>query len=57
MPAVLQSALIRLGFDPGRINGVMKPRTLGAIRDAGIDLDGPMVSAAVALKARCPEEY
>jgi peptidoglycan hydrolase-like protein with peptidoglycan-binding domain len=33
----LQSALIRLGHDPGRIDGVMGDRTLAAMRDAGLD--------------------
>jgi hypothetical protein len=33
--AWLQAALIRLGFDPGRIDGVWGSRTRAALRDAG----------------------
>lgn len=32
----IQAALIRLGFDPGRIDGVIGDRTRGALRDAGV---------------------
>jgi hypothetical protein len=53
----LQAALIRLGFDPGRIDGVMGDRTLAAMRDAAIDPDDPVGSATLALKARFPLEY
>jgi len=53
----LQAALIRLGFDPGRIDGVSGDRTLGAMRDAGIDADDPAGSASMALKARFPAEF
>src|SRR5581483_9097577 len=35
----LQSGLIRLELDPGRIDGVMGERTLAAVRDAGLDPD------------------
>jgi len=54
---MLQSALIRLGFEPGRIDGVMGDRTLAAMRDAGVDPDDPVGSATVALKPRYPGEY
>jgi hypothetical protein len=54
---MLQSALIRLGFNPGRIDGVMGDRTLAAMRDAGVDADDPIGSASLALKARFSGEY
>jgi len=53
----LQAALIRLGFEPGRIDGVMGDRTQGAMRDAGIDADDFVGSATAAVKARFPGEY
>jgi hypothetical protein len=53
----LQSALIRLGLDPGRIDGVMGDRTLGAMREAGLDPDDPLGSADLALKQKFPGEY
>jgi hypothetical protein len=55
--AWLQSALIRLGFDPGRIDGVMGERTLAAMREAGVDPDDPEGSLSPRLKERYPEEY
>ncbi len=54
--ALLQSALIRLGFDPGRIDGVIGARTLAALRDAGADPDDPAASLTSQLKARYPAE-
>lgn len=54
---MVQAALIRLGLDPGRIDGVMGDRTRGAMREAGIDPDDPAGSATVALKTRYPGEY
>lgn len=53
----LQGALIRLGFDPGRIDGVMGPRTLGAMRAAGVDPDDPVTSVSQLLKQRFPGEF
>ena len=53
----LQSALIRLGFDPGRIDGVMGERTLGAMRDAGVDPDDPLGSLVLRLKEKFPLEF
>jgi hypothetical protein len=35
----------------------MGDRTLAAMRDAGVDADDPIGSAALALKARFPGEY
>jgi hypothetical protein len=55
--ALLQSALIRLGFDPGRVDGVMGARTLAAIRDAGADADDPAASLTSQLKAKYPSEF
>jgi hypothetical protein len=53
----LQSSLIRLGFDPGRIDGVMGDRTLGAMRDAGLDPDDPFGTVGLALKEKFPAEF
>ena len=53
----IQSALIRLGLDPGRIDGVMGDRTLGAMRDAGLDPDDPLGAAGLLLKQRFPREF
>ena len=53
----LQAALIRLGFDPGRIDGVMGSRTLGAMRAAGVDPDDPAGSVSLLLKQRFPGEF
>ena len=55
--AYIQSALIRLGSDPGRVDGVMGDRTLGAMRDAGIDPDDPAGSLSLRLKQKYPGEY
>lgn len=55
--ATLQSGLIRLGWDPGRIDGVMGERTLSAMREAGVDPDDPMGSLGAKLKERFPEEF
>ena len=53
----LQSALIRLGFDPGRIDGIMGERTLGAMRNAGVDPDDPAGSLTLRLKEKFPLEF
>ena len=55
--AYLQAGLIRLGFDPGRIDGVQGNRTLGALRDAGADLADPVTWLSNAIKAKFPTEY
>ena len=55
--AMLQSALIRLGLDPGRIDGVMGDRTLGAMRDAGADPDDPAGALSSKLKEKYPDEF
>ena len=53
----LQAALIRLGFDPGRIDGVMGDRTLGAMRDADVDANDPAGSLSSSLKEAFPSEF
>jgi hypothetical protein len=55
--ALVQSGLIRLDGDPGRIDGVMGSRTLAAMRALDIDPDDPAGSVTAKLKARFPEEY
>lgn len=55
--AFLQSALIRLGFDPGRIDGVMGPLTQAAMRNAEADPDDPSGSISLRLKQQFPEEF
>jgi hypothetical protein len=55
--AWIQSGLIRLDCDPGRIDGVMGPRTLSAMREAGVDPDDPGGALGMQLKARFPEEF
>jgi hypothetical protein len=55
--AAIQSGLIRLGCDPGRIDGVTGQRTLAAIRDAGLDPDDLLGSLGAMLKAKFPQEY
>jgi hypothetical protein len=53
----LQSGLIRLGLDPGRIDGVMGDRTLGAVREAALDPDDLAGSLASKLKEKFPLEF
>jgi hypothetical protein len=55
--ANLQAGLIRLGFDPGRIDGVQGDRTLEALKDAAADLDDPAAWLAAQLQSRFPQEY
>jgi hypothetical protein len=55
--AFLQAGLIRLGFDPGRIDGVQGNRTMRALLDAGADLSDPATWISEALQAKFPEEY
>ena len=56
--AFLQSALIRLGYDPGRIDGVLGERTRAALRAAGC-LEAEQASALVSerLREAFPLEY
>jgi peptidoglycan hydrolase-like protein with peptidoglycan-binding domain len=52
-----QAALIRLGFDPGRFDGVMGPRTQKGIQDAGLDPNDPAGSASQLLQRKFPGEF
>jgi hypothetical protein len=55
--AFLQSALIRLGFNPGRIDGVLGDRTRGALKDAGAAGDDPAGVLCALLKKKFPLEF
>jgi len=55
--AFVQAALIRLGFDPGRIDGVMGSRTQGAMQAAGVDPNDPAGSVSTLLKQQFPGEF
>jgi hypothetical protein len=55
--AFVQAGLIRLGADPGKIDGVMGDRTKGALKDAGADLENPAAWMDAALRARFAHEY
>lgn len=41
--AAIQCALIRLGFDPGLVDGAIGPRTRRALSEAGVTWDDPAV--------------
>jgi hypothetical protein len=55
--AFLQAGLVRLGFDPGRIDGVQGNRTVKALGNAGADMADPATWLSNALKANFPGEY
>jgi hypothetical protein len=55
--AFVQAALVRLGADPGKIDGIMGDRTKGALRDLGADLDNPVASMDTKLQSTFPAEY
>jgi hypothetical protein len=55
--AFLQAALIRLGLDPGRIDGVMGDRTRGALNDAGASGGDPAGALSASLKEKFPLEF
>ena len=55
--AWIQAALVRLDCDPGRIDGIIGDRTLGAMRAAGVDPNDPAGSIGLALKARYASEF
>ncbi len=55
--AFLQAGLIRMGFDPGRIDGVEGDRTMKALQTAGVDLADPVTWLSEALLAKFPGEY
>jgi hypothetical protein len=55
--AFVQAGLIRLGADPGKIDGVIGDRTTGALKDLGGDLDNPAAWVDSKLHAAFPAEY
>jgi hypothetical protein len=55
--AYVQAGLIRLGADPGKIDGVMGDRTKGALTDLGGDLDNPAAWIDAKLQSAFPAEY
>jgi hypothetical protein len=55
--AFLQAALIRLGFDPGRIDGVMGVRTRTALQNAGAVGEDPAETLSLKLKEKYPLEF
>jgi hypothetical protein len=55
--ACVQGGLIRLGFDPGRIDGVSGDRTLAAMREAALDPNDPAGSVTSKLKDKYPLEF
>jgi len=55
--AFLQSALIRLGLDPGRIDGVLGALTRSALKDAGVDGNDPAGQLSALLKKKFPLEF
>jgi hypothetical protein len=55
--AFVQAGLIRLGFDPGRIDGVHGDKTTCALQAAGADLGDPVTWVSGALRAKFPGEY
>lgn len=55
--AQLQAALIRLGFDPGPIDGVIASRTRAALVAAGCDLESAAERLGIVLRERFPLEF
>jgi hypothetical protein len=55
--AWVQGTLIRLGFDPGRIDGVQGDRTNNALKDAGVDVQDPVTGLSNLLQSMFPLEY
>jgi hypothetical protein len=55
--ALIQSALIRLGFDPGPIDGLAGVRTSGALTAAGATMDNADSKLADQLQAKFPGEF
>ncbi len=53
----IQSGLIRLGFDPGGIDGVFGEKTRIALREAGVDEENAAAEISVRVKAAFPGEY
>ena len=60
--AFLQSALIRLGYDPGPIDGSAGARTVTALKDAGLEMGklryaDHAQSLVTRLRAKFPQEF
>jgi hypothetical protein len=55
--AYLQAGLIRLGGDPGKIDGVLGDRTKSALKNAGADMDNPAAWLDAQLRAKFAGEY
>jgi hypothetical protein len=55
--AWIQASLIRLSFDPGRIDGVLGDRTKDALRNAGVDTSQPIAGLSALLEGQFPLEY
>jgi len=55
--ALIQSALIRLGFDPGPIDGLVGFRTNGALTAAGATLDNADTVLAGMIQSKFPGEF
>ena len=55
--AWVQATLIRLGFNPGRIDGIQGRRTNGALRDAGVDPEDSIAGLSILLQSEFPLEY
>ena len=60
--AFLQSALIRLGYDPGPIDGSAGARTVTALKDAGLEIGqlryaDHAQSLVTRLRAKFPQEF
>ena len=55
--AIIQSSLIRLGFDPGPIDGLAGLRTKVAAKAAGVTMDNADVKLADRVQARFPAEF
>ena len=55
--AFVQAALVRLGFNPGRIDGVLGDRTRGALADAGLPEEGAADAVSRRLREKFPLEH
>lgn len=53
----IQSGLIRLGFDPGPIDGAAGEKTTAALRNAGINPDDAAADISLRLQQAFPQEY
>ena len=57
LQGLIQSALIRLGFDPGPIDGLIGFRTNGALTAAGATLDNADTVLAGMIQSKFPGEF